>query len=103
MTEKLDLKKQYKHLYQPSAKTAAIVDVPELQFALVDGVIQPGEAVDQSPEFQQALQALYGISYTLKFNSKLRAGNPLDYTVMGLEGLWWLESGIFDFTHKQAW
>ena len=46
---------------------------------------------------------MYGISYTLKFMSKLRKTNPIDYTVMALEGLWWVESGEFSFDKKDNW
>ena len=88
--EKLDLRKQYKHLYQPSAKRVAVVDVPEFKFALVDGEIEPGQAPGTSPSFADALQALYGISYTLKFMSKQHKEDPIDYSVMALEGLWWI-------------
>ena len=88
---KLDLRKQFKPLYQPSAKKVEVVDVPPLKFAMLDGEIEPGASPGTSPAFQQAVEALYGISYTLKFNSKLRSENPLDYTVMVLEGLWWVD------------
>jgi hypothetical protein len=50
-----------------------------------------------------ALEALYGISYTLKFASKLRQENPIDYTVMALEGLWWVEGREFDITQPENW
>jgi hypothetical protein len=56
-----------------------------------------------SPAFQAAVEALYGLSYTLKFNSKLNQENPLDYTVMPLEGLWWVEDGEFDITRPGTW
>ncbi|MGW8251360.1 MAG: GyrI-like domain-containing protein [Anaerolineales bacterium] len=101
--EKLDLRKQYRHLYQPSAKVVKVVDVPPMQFAMIDGEIEPGHSPGSSPAFQQALEALYGISYTLKFASKQRKENPLDYSVMALEGLWWVEDGKFDITHPGNW
>ena len=66
----LDLRKQYKHLYQPSAKKIEAVQVPRLQFAMIDGAIEKGQAPGTSPGFQEATQALYGISYTLKFMLK---------------------------------
>ncbi|MEN6409252.1 MAG: GyrI-like domain-containing protein [Anaerolineaceae bacterium] len=49
-----------------------------------------------------ALQALYGLSYTLKF--QIKKDLELDYTVMGLEGLWWVPD-MNDFTvdNKDAW
>ena len=100
---KLDLRKELKHLYAPSAKKVEVVDVPRFQFAMVDGEIEPGRGPEDSPAFQEALEALYGISYTLKFASKLRKEDPLDYTVMALEGLWWVEEGEFDITHPEGW
>jgi len=101
--EKLDLRKQYKHLYLPSAKQVVIVDVPAFKFAMIDGKIEPGASPGMSPSFQQALEALYGITYTLKFASKLRKENPIDYSVMALEGLWWVEGGEFDITRPDNW
>lgn len=101
--EKLDLRKQFKHLYQPSAKKMEVVEVPTFQFALIDGEIEPGASPGTSPAFHQAMEALYGISYTLKFMSKLRKENPIDYGVMALEALWWTETGEFDLTQPEGW
>jgi hypothetical protein len=103
MMEKLDLRKQYKNLYQPSAKQVSLVEVPEFQFAMLDGEIEPGHAPGDSPSFSEAMQALYGISYTLKFMSKLRKENPIDYPVMALEGLWWVEGREFDIRNPTGW
>ncbi|MBM3179026.1 MAG: hypothetical protein FJZ86_01590 [Chloroflexi bacterium] len=99
----LDLKKQFKHLYQPSAKKIETVQVPNLQFAMIDGTIEKGQAPGTSPGFQEATQALYGLSYTLKFMLKKRKTNAIDYPVMALEGLWWVEDGFFDITVKDNW
>lgn len=99
----LDLRKLYKHLYAPSAKQPAIVDVPRLQFAVVDGAIEPGQSPGTSPSFGAALEALYGISYTLKFMCKQQADNPIDYPVMPLEALWWIEGGEFDIRRPDNW
>ena len=101
--EKIDLRKKYKHLYKPSAKVVEVVEVPSFHFAMIDGEIEPGQAPGTSPSFQQALEALYGISYTLKFMSKKRQRDPIDYTVMALEGLWWVEGGEFDITRPEGW
>jgi hypothetical protein len=101
--QKLDLKKDLKHLYQPSPKEVSIVDVPELQFIFLDGRIGVDETPQTSPFFQEALGVLYGMSYTLKFMSKKRAVDPVDYGVMALEGLWWTDSGAFDLTHREPW
>ncbi len=99
----LDLKKQFKHLYQPSAKKIETIQVPNLQFAMIDGAIEKGSEPGKSPLFAEATQALYGLSYTLKFMLKKRKTNAIDYPVMALEGLWWVEDGMFDITIKDNW
>ena len=99
----LDLKKELKYLYQPSAKKIEILKVPKLQFAMIDGAIEKGAEPGKSPLFAEATQALYSISYTLKFMLKKRKTNPIDYPVMALEGLWWVEDGFFDITVKDNW
>ena len=101
--EKLDLRKQFKDLYQPSAKKVEVVNVPALQFAIIDGEIEPDASPGTSLAFHQAMEALYGISYTLKFNSKLRKENPIDYGVMAFEALWWTETGEYDLTQPGGW
>ena len=99
----LDLKKELKYLYAPSAKKVEIVKVPCLQFAMIDGAIEKGSEPGKSPSFAEATQALYSISYTLKFMLKKRKTNAIDYPVMALEGLWWIEDGVFDITVKDNW
>ncbi|HJS19656.1 MAG TPA: GyrI-like domain-containing protein [Anaerolineales bacterium] len=99
----LDLKKQYKNLYRPSAKKVETVQVPRLQFAMVDGAIEKGSEPGKSPSFAEATQAIYSLSYTLKFMLKKRKTNAIDYPVMALEGLWWVEDGMFDITIKDNW
>ncbi len=99
----LDLKKDLKYLYTPSAKKVEIVNVPRFQFAMIDGAIEKGSEPGKSPGFQEATQALYGIAYALKFMLKKRKTNTIDYPVMALEGLWWVKDGIFDITIKDNW
>ena len=99
----LDLKKDLKYLYQPSAKKPEILTVPLMQFIMLDGAIEKGKEPGNSPQFRENMMALYGISYTLKFMSKLRKKNPINYPVMALEGLWWVEDGFFDITVKDNW
>lgn len=101
MVTKLDLKKELKYLYNPSAKAVEEVEVPELNFAMVKGVVPAGVKVAEAPEFVEALTALYGISYTLKFAAKQRKVEPVDYPVMSLEGLWWIEGEAFGFGKLQ--
>jgi hypothetical protein len=96
---KVDLRKQLKHLYGASPKKPTIVDIPEMNFLMIDGQGDP----NTSQEFQEAVEALYGLSYTLKFMIK---GGPqaIDYPVMALEGLWWADD-MRDFAtgNKSSW
>ena len=100
---KIDLRKELNHLYAPSASEASVVDVPEMKFLTVEGRIEPGASPETSTAFQEALTVLYGGSYTLKFMSKLRKDDPIDYTVMALEGLWWSDAGEFDISKPGEW
>jgi hypothetical protein len=99
----LDLRKQYKYLYQPSAKKIETVQVPYLQFAMIDGAIEKGSEPGRSSSFAEATQAMYSMAYTLKFMLKKRKTDPIDYPVMALEGLWSVEDGMFDITVKDNW
>ena len=101
--EKLDLRKDLKYLYAPSARKIEIVDVPSFQFVMIDAAIEPGQGPGTSPLFQENMQALYGAAYTLKFATKLRKENPVDYPVLALEGLWWVEDGMFDIQKPGNW
>ena len=101
--KKLDLRRKYKHLYQPSAGKVDVVEVPELSFVMLDGRIEKGHSPGDSPAFLEAIQALFGISYTLKFQSKLRKKDAVDYSVMSLEALWWVEDGRFEISKPDNW
>jgi len=83
--EKVDFKQTLKHLYQPGRADFELVEVPEMQFLMIDGHGDPNTAL----AYQQALEALYGLAYKLKFLSKQQLGR--DYVVPPLEGLWWAE------------
>lgn len=101
--EKLELKKDLKYLYAPSAKKVEELDVPVMNFVMIDGAIEPDMTPGISPRFAEDMQALYGAAYTLKFAAKLRTLDPLDYPVMALEGLWWVEDGTFDIQKPGNW
>jgi hypothetical protein len=99
---KLDLRKQHKELYLPSAKEAVLVDVPEFLFVALDGTVDAGVRPGDSESFGDAMAAIYGVAYRLKFLSKLRTEDPIDFTVMAMEGLWTTESGAqFDFDWRE--
>lgn len=83
---KIDFKKERKHLYQPSKKEFTVVDVPSMQFLMVDGRGNPNTA----QAYTDAVEALYAVAYKIKFASKKELDK--DYTVPPLEGLWWAEN-----------
>lgn len=96
--DKFDYKKEYKDLYQPSAKPS-VTDVPEMIFIAVDGKGDPNTC----EEYKTALELLYGLSFTIKM-SKLNGTQPegyFEYVVPPLEGLWRQENtdGI-DYSRK---
>jgi hypothetical protein len=96
--EKLDLKKSLKYLYEPSAKAFSVVDVPPMNFIMIDGRGNPNTA----PEYVEAMQALYSAAYTLKFKIKKELG--VDYPVMAAEGLWWMDDmREFSAARKDDW
>lgn len=96
--EKLDLKKKYKEFYKPTSRKVTMVEVPKFDFIMVDGEVPAGMAVNEAPGFLDAIGALYGMSYTLKFMSKQREENSIDYGVMALEGLWWTDDPEIPFS-----
>jgi hypothetical protein len=95
---KVDFRKQLRSLYNPSAKDVVVVNVPDMQFLLVDGTGNP----NTSQEYQEAVEALYGVAYALKFLIKKEL--ILDYAVMPLEGLWWApDMREFSVERKESW
>ena len=97
--KKIDFKKELKDLYKASPKKAEIVDVPQMKFLMIDGKGDP----NTSQEFQDAVEALYSLSYTLKFMVK-KGELEIDYGVMPLEGLWWVDDiSQFSIENKEAW
>jgi len=82
--EKTDYKK-VNGLYSPFTKEPVIVKVPEMNYLMIDGMGYPGT----SKEYAESIEALYTVSYTLKFMIKKEKG--IDYGVLPLEGLWWAD------------
>ena len=95
---KKDLPKDLQSLYFPSAKEPVFVDVPPMQFAMVDGTGDPNSAKG----FQEAIGALYGVAYTAKFAAKKEGIRGI--LVMPVEGLFWTEgSDTFVPADKGGW
>jgi hypothetical protein len=96
--KKIDLRKQFKHLYRPSPKEVTLVKVPKFNFLMIDGQGDP----NNNRDFQDAVQSLYSMSYTIKF--MYRKEKDIDYPVMALEGLWWMKNNVpFDVAKKKDW
>ncbi len=60
-----------------------ILEVPPLEYLMIDGYGDPNTA----PDFAEAIQTLYLVAYTIKFTSKRELNR--DYVVPPLEALWW--------------
>jgi hypothetical protein len=96
---KIDFKKELKQLYKPTGKQFELVDVPSMQYLMIDGHGDPNTA----QEYKDAVEVLYAVSYKIKFMSKKELEQ--DYVVPPLEGLWWAED-MEAFTtqrDKSAW
>jgi len=78
---KIDHRKTLKYLYHPSPAPPSLVDVPPMNFLMIDGHGKPdGEG------FQQGAGILYPLAYTIKFLLRPSAG--IDFHVMPLEVCW---------------
>lgn len=94
MPNVVDFKKAYKDLYLPKTKPV-LIDVPQMTFIMIDGKGNPNTA---GGAYQKAVEALYGLSYTIKM-SKMGKNKPkgyFEYVVPPLEGLWWFTDEKFD-------
>ena len=98
VVEKIDFKKMLRPLYSPPADKFVAVEVPTMQFVKVDGEGDPNSA----PAYRAAVEALYGVSYAMKFAAKAMLGQ--DYVVPPLEGLWWADDPeSFVTREKDRW
>jgi hypothetical protein len=95
---KIDFKRELRELYAPG-REPGLVDVPELQFAMIDGHGDPNVV----SQYRDAVQALFAVAYAVRFALK-GAPNGLDYGVMPLESLWWVpDMAAFTIEDKSAW
>lgn len=94
----LDFKRELKTLYAPSRKIVEEVIVPPMNFLMIDGEGDP----NTSTTYKDAVEALFSVSYKVKFGIKRRSG--VDYAVMPLEGLWWADDlSVFERREKRSW
>ena len=95
---KIDFKKEYKELYNPSSNKVSFVEVPKMKYLSIDGEGDPNTA----QEYKDSIEALMGVSYKTKFIMKKEHGQ--DYVVMPLEGLWWADDmENFSIEDKSDW
>lgn len=95
---KTDYKKELRQLYSGKVSKPVVVQVPKMNFIMIDGNGDP----NTSQEYIDAIQTLYPVAYTIKFTSKIKYGN--DFGVMPLEGLWWTENmADFRTEDKSNW
>jgi hypothetical protein len=94
--DKYDLKRSLKTLYS-APQQFTVVEVPEASYLAIDGAGNP----NTSKDYAAAIEALFSLSYTLKFASK-SAGR--DFVVGPLEGLWKSEQmSSFVTREKDLW
>lgn len=98
MESKLDYKKEFKDLYMPKKKPT-LIDVPAMNFIMIDGKGDPNE---ENGEYSKAVELLYALSYTIKMSKKgqNKIEGYFEYVVPPLEGLWWCDDGKIDFFDK---
>jgi hypothetical protein len=97
--KKVDFKKELKHLYQPSAKDVVRMDVPPMNYLMIDGEGDP----NTSEAYQTGVEVLFALSYSMKFMVK-KGTLAIDYGVMPLEGLWWTDDmSSFSVDNKSDW
>ncbi len=96
---KLDYKKEFKEFYNPKKKPN-FINIPPMNFIMVQGSGDP-----QSEEYQNAMNILYSLSFTIKM-SKMKNKQPenyFEYVVLPLEGLWWSKGGALDLDDRENW
>lgn len=96
--DKIDYKSKLKQFYGAKIGKPNIVQVPKMNFIMIDGEGDP----NTSQDYIDAIQTLYPVAYKIKFISKLNFGK--DFGVMPLEGLWWTEDmENFSVEDKSNW
>lgn len=96
-----DFKKEYKEFYMPPKKPV-LVEIPPMNYLAVRGKGDPNMA---DGEYSRAINALYGVAYTIKMSHKgpHKIEGFFEYVVPPLEGFWWQDNikGV-DYAHKES-
>lgn len=95
--KKVDFKKSLKAYYNPKPKQFEVIEIPKMNFLMIDGIGTPGT----SQAYMDSLAALYPMAYKTKFLAKAM---EQDYVVPPLQGLWWADD-MADFVNdnKDNW
>jgi len=97
--QKIDHIKELSHLYKQPKNSISLVEVPQMQFLMIDGEKDP----NQNPDYTNAVSALFSVAYKIKFMIK-KSPIAIDYKVMPLEGLWWAEDmAKFSLNDRNNW
>ena len=72
------------HMQTKASVAPDIVQIPERRALVIEGTGAP-----EGGEFERSIQAIYGITYTMKFERR-HAGNG-DIPIGPLEGDWWVQ------------
>ncbi len=95
-----DFKKEYKEFYLPKGKPE-VIQVPPMNYIAVRGA---GDPNSPGGAYQQAMQILYSVAYTLKMSGKTdyKISGFFEYVVPPLEGFWWQANGEgIDYSRKE--
>jgi len=96
--EKIDYKKNLP-FYKVRENKPVLIEMPLLHYLMIDGAGNP----NTSTAYREAVEALFKVSYTLKFMIK-NGPKSVDYVVLPLEGLGWSDD-MNDFVrgNKDNW
>jgi hypothetical protein len=101
--QKIDFKKTMKEAFNASVKKVSFVEIPEMQYLMVEGKGYP----ENNTSYQQSFEALYGVAYTLKFmlkfNESIRPKKYCDYVIPPFGTQWWMAEGDFDIKKADLW
>ena len=97
--EKIDFKKKLSEFYSVKKDNIVMVDIPAMNYLMILGEGDP----NTSKEYQNAVEALYALAYSIKFKIKKEIFQ-VDYGVMPLEGQWWTDDmNDFSMDNKEVW
>ena len=93
---KVEHRKALGNLYKPT-KGLITLEVPAMNFLIINGEGSPA-----SKTYKDAVEALFALSYHIRF--ALKKSEIIDYKVMPLEGLWWVDDmSTFSTERKDEW